>query len=93
MERHVQELLAKGLIQALDSPWPGPVVLVGKKDGSKWFCLDYQRIRPKKNCYIGVTRPTLKLGPTLHFFFLKPKKNLILAPKILILGFDTWLVA
>ena len=28
----------------------------------------------KKNCYIGVTRPTLKLGPTLHFFFLKTKK-------------------
>ena len=28
----------------------------------------------KKNCYIGVTRPTLKLGPTLHFFF-KPKKK------------------
>ena len=23
----------------------------------------------KKNGYIGVTQPTLKLGPTLHFFF------------------------
>ena len=22
-----------------------------------------------KNCYIGITRPTLKLGLTLHFFF------------------------
>ena len=28
----------------------------------------------KKNCYIGVTRPTLKLGPTL-LFFLKTKKK------------------
>ena len=27
----------------------------------------------QKNCYIGVTRPTLKLGPTLHSF--KTKKN------------------
>ncbi len=27
-------------------------------------------MRPKKNCYIGVTRPTLNLGPTLHLFFL-----------------------
>ena len=27
-------------------------------------------LRPKKKkCYIGVTRPTLKLGPTLIFFF------------------------
>ena len=71
----------------------------------------------KKNCYIGVTRPTLKLGLTLHFFFKKPKKkkkkrqkndrpilkkakpviflfkHLILALKMLIWGFETWLVA
>ena len=42
------------------------------------FCFRFKPriiIRPKKkNCYIGVTRPTLKLGPTLHFFF-KPKKK------------------
>ena len=73
-------------------------------------------IRPKKkNCYIGVTRPTLKLGPTLHFFFFKNQKkkrqkndrpilkkakpviflfkHLILALKMLIWGFETWLVA
>ena len=24
--------------------------------------------KKKKKCYIGVTRPTLKLGLTLHFF-------------------------
>ena len=29
----------------------------------------------KKKCYIGVTRPTLKLGPTLLFFFFKQKKK------------------
>ena len=29
VERQVQELLAKGLIQASDSPWSSPVVLVG----------------------------------------------------------------
>ena len=48
------------------------------------------RLGQNKYCYIGVTRPTLKLGPTLH---LKKKKNLILALKMLILGFETWLVA
>ncbi len=29
----------------------------------------------KKNCYIGVTRPTLKLSPTLHFFIIFLRKN------------------
>ena len=29
----------------------------------------------KKNCYIGVTRPTLKLGPTLHLKKKKKKKK------------------
>ena len=30
--------------------------------------LSYQALRPKKNC-IGVTRPTLKIPPTLDFFY------------------------
>ena len=38
---------------------------------SVWFILGQK----KKNCYIGVTRPTLKLGPTLHFFFKNQKKK------------------
>ena len=48
VERQVQELLAKGLIQASDSPWSSPVVLVGKK-----ACLDYHRINEvtKKDAY------------------------------------------
>ena len=67
-------------------------------------------IRPKKekNCYIGVNRPTLKLGPTLQKQkrqkndrpILKKAKpvilffqHLILALKMLIWGFETWLVA
>ena len=29
----------------------------------------YANKAKKKKCYIGVTRPTLKLGPTPHFFF------------------------
>ena len=33
------------------------------------------KAKKKKNCYIGVTRPTLKLGPTLHFFFKNQKKK------------------
>jgi hypothetical protein len=44
VERQVEELLAKGLIQPSDSPWSSPVVLVDKKDGSKRLCLDYRRL-------------------------------------------------
>ena len=44
VERQVQELLAKGLIQPSDSPWASPVVLVTKKDGSKRLCLDYRKV-------------------------------------------------
>ena len=63
--------------------------------------------KKKKNCYIGLTRPTLKLGPTLHFFFLTKKKKrqknarpilkkakpVSFFQKMLILGFETWSVA
>ena len=31
--------------------------------------------KAKKNCYIGVTRPTLKLGPTLHLKKTKQNKT------------------
>ena len=53
VERQVQELLSKGLIQPSDSPWASPVVLVSKKDGSKRLCLDYRRLNAvtKKDAY------------------------------------------
>ena len=35
----------------------------------------HKQLRPKKNCYIGVTRPTLKLGPNLLFKTKKTKKK------------------
>ena len=41
--------------------------------------LDYYiiglHVGQKKNCYIGVTRPTLKLGLTLHIKKKNPKKR------------------
>jgi len=53
VERQVQELLAKGLIQPSDSPWASPVVLVSKKDGSKRLCLDYRSLNDvtRKDAY------------------------------------------
>ena len=40
-ETCVEEMLTGGQIELSDSPWSAPVVLVTKKDGGIWFCVDY----------------------------------------------------
>ena len=42
--KHLQEMLAIGAIQKSTSPWASPVVLVCKKDGSLWFCIDLRKL-------------------------------------------------
>ena len=42
--KHLQEILAIGAIQKSMSPWASPVVLVCKKDGSLWFCIDLRKL-------------------------------------------------
>ena len=44
------------------------------KTNVSFLLLDFSPLGQKKKCYIGVTRPTVKLGPTLHFF-LNQKKS------------------
>ena len=44
VERQVQGLLQKGLIELAHGSWSSPVVLVRKKDQSWRFCVNYRRL-------------------------------------------------
>ena len=41
VQNHLQEMLESGAIWPSQSAWCNMVVLVRKKDGSLWFCIDF----------------------------------------------------
>ena len=47
VKAHIQEMLDVGAIRPFNSPWAGAVVLVWKKDGKLWFCIDLQRLNAR----------------------------------------------
>ena len=40
----VQQMLSNGIIRPFNSPWASQVVMVKKKDGSLWFCVDFRQL-------------------------------------------------
>ena len=46
---HIQEMLDVGAIRPSNSPWTSAVVLVWKKDGKLWFCIDLQKLNTRTN--------------------------------------------
>ncbi len=46
-------MLRKGVIEPCDGPWASPIVLVGKKDGTTRFCVDFRRLNDvtRKDAY------------------------------------------
>ena len=44
VQKHLQEMLSVGAIRKSTSPWASLVVLVHKKDGSLWFCIDLRKL-------------------------------------------------
>ena len=53
VREHIQEMLDRGAIRPSQSPRCNAVVLVWKKDGGLWFCIDFRRLnsRTKKDAY------------------------------------------
>ncbi len=44
VDKQIDEMLNKNVIQPSTSPWSSGIVLVTKKDGSKRFCIDYRKL-------------------------------------------------
>ncbi|KRH93959.1 hypothetical protein M153_4660001414, partial [Pseudoloma neurophilia] len=44
IDQEVKKLLAEGKIVGSNSKYLSPVVIVGKPDGSKRFCIDYRKL-------------------------------------------------
>ena len=47
IEEEIENMLENDVIEASDSPYASPVVLVTKKDGSPRFCVDYRALNQK----------------------------------------------
>lgn len=44
IQNHVDRMLSKGVISPSRSAWSSPIVLIEKKNGEIWFCVDYRRL-------------------------------------------------
>ena len=44
VDRHIENMLEKGVIQESNSPWSQSLVIVTKKDGSPRFCVDFRKL-------------------------------------------------
>ena len=44
VQAEIKAMLELGVIEESHSAWSSPIVLVGKPDGSIWFCVDYRKV-------------------------------------------------
>ena len=44
VKKHLQEMIGIGAICTCTSPWASSIILVCKKDGGLWFCIDLRKL-------------------------------------------------
>ena len=44
VDKEVTKMLEHGIIRPSVSPWSSPVVMVKKRNGTWWFCIDYRKL-------------------------------------------------
>ena len=44
VDKHVESMIQKGVVEPSNSPCSSPVVLVKKKDSTTTFCIDYRKL-------------------------------------------------
>ncbi|KAD3639949.1 hypothetical protein E3N88_29172 [Mikania micrantha] len=49
LKKQLDELLEKGFISPSSSPWGAPILLVKKKGGSMWMCIDYRELNKEED--------------------------------------------
>jgi hypothetical protein len=58
LKKQIDELLEKGYIRPITSPWAATVLFVEKKDGTKRTCIDYRSLNEltikNKSPYLGL---------------------------------------
>jgi hypothetical protein len=54
LKEHIRELLEKGFIHPISSPWGAHVIFISKKDGTQRLCMDYRALNvvTVKNKYL-----------------------------------------
>ena len=44
LEKEINKMLKEGIISPSESPWSAPVIIIKKKNGKFWLCVDYRQL-------------------------------------------------
>ena len=77
----LQDMLEAGAIHPSQSPWCNVVILVWKKDGTLWFCMDFRHLnaRTKKDLYPlpQIQEALESMAGSVHFLLMDFKSGFL----------------